>query len=393
MPVRQDTETGMASKSSKTDVLGSGTGYYGHGSIMRVAALVRKQAVLSVGLTPVLPVTRLGNENYKRGHFVEALNLYDKAIAIFRAMRCLPHCTGGALIGLEAVRAGGEGMRKKPLGWDPSYGRAHHRLDLCYLGSGIHLAYFALCDVSNLILVRLLVALGQVEKARSHICFQGHQPDQVELQKVKGGNTLASAIDARRAGDWTSTLREATQPLLLEQMRLLRAEALLKLHQVEDAELSLSVTRKHETSTESSQSKIFGMLSEAYVFFVQAQIDLALGRFENAVSAVERAGQIDPRNIEVSVFLNNARLVGRARTRGNDLFKFEEKSVDSTAIELSVSSQTILKVDVEESPLIANAENVRIVPTFKIYKRGSHARRWICPSQEVLESSVRHYSI
>lgn len=46
-------------------------------------------------------------------------------------------------------------------------------------------------------------------------------------------------------------------------------------------------------------------------------------RFENAASAVERAGQIDPRNIEVSVLLSNVRLVGRARARGNDLFKSE----------------------------------------------------------------------
>lgn len=56
-------------------------------------------------------------------------------------------------------------------------------------------------------------------------------------------------------------------------------------------------------------------------------------------------------------------------------------------------SSSVLKVDVEESPSIANAENVRIVPTFKIYKKGSRVKEMICPSQEVLESSVRHYSI
>lgn len=322
-----------------------------------------------------------------------------------------------------------------------------------------------------------------------------------------------------------------------------RAEALLKLHQVEDAELSLSITRKHELSAGSPQSKFFGMLSEAYVFFVQAQIDLAMGRFESAISAVERAGHIDPRNIEVSVFLNNTRSVGRARTRGNDLFKSEryteacaaygeglrrdssnsvlycnraacwyklgqwEKAVDdcnqaltfqphytkallrkaasNTKLERWVEavrdyevlrkalpydsevaeslfhaqvalkrsrgedihnmkfggevelvsgleqfqaaisspcasvvhfkaasnlqckqispfldtlttkypSINFLKVDVEESPAIANAENVRIVPTFKIYKKGSRVKEMISPSQEVLESSVRHYSI
>ena len=46
-------------------------------------------------------------------------------------------------------------------------------------------------------------------------------------------------------------------------------------------------------------------------------------RFENAVTAAEKAGQIDPRNVEVAVLVNNVRLVARARARGNDLFKSE----------------------------------------------------------------------
>lgn len=46
-------------------------------------------------------------------------------------------------------------------------------------------------------------------------------------------------------------------------------------------------------------------------------------RFENALSAVEKAAQIDPRNVEVALLLDNVRLVTRARARGNDLFKSE----------------------------------------------------------------------
>lgn len=46
-------------------------------------------------------------------------------------------------------------------------------------------------------------------------------------------------------------------------------------------------------------------------------------RFENALTAAEKAGQIDPRNIEVDVLLKNVRMVARARARGNDLFKSE----------------------------------------------------------------------
>lgn len=51
------------------------------------------------------------------------------------------------------------------------------------------------------------------------------------------------------------------------------------------------------------------------------------------------------------------------------------------------------KVDVQESPAIADTEHVRVVPTFKIYKNGSRVKEMICPSPEVLESSVRHYSL
>lgn len=46
-------------------------------------------------------------------------------------------------------------------------------------------------------------------------------------------------------------------------------------------------------------------------------------RFENAVTAAEKAGQIDARNVEVAVLLKNVRLVSRARARGNELFKSE----------------------------------------------------------------------
>lgn len=275
-------KTGMVSKSSKTDVLGSGTGYYGHGSIMRGGAGPKAggavgavdagatQTVNSRGLmvgesmkrgmlsNDPEELKRLGNENYRRAHFVEALNLYDKAIAISPGNAAY-HCNrAAALICLkrlaQAVRECEEAIRL-----DPSYVRAHHRL-----GS-------------------LLLSFGQVEKARSHICFQGHQPDQVELQKLQAVEKhIGKCTDARRVGDWTSTLREANAAIASgadasPQLFACRAEALLKLHQVEDAELSLSITRKHEPSTGSSQSKFFGMLSEAYVFFVQAQIDLALG--------------------------------------------------------------------------------------------------------------------
>lgn len=53
----------------------------------------------------------------------------------------------------------------------------------------------------------------------------------------------------------------------------------------------------------------------------------------------------------------------------------------------------LIKVDIDENPAIVNAENVRIVPTFKIYKKGSRMKEMVCPTPELVESSVRHYSI
>jgi hypothetical protein len=52
-----------------------------------------------------------------------------------------------------------------------------------------------------------------------------------------------------------------------------------------------------------------------------------------------------------------------------------------------------LQVDVNESPAVARAENVRTIPTFKIYKNGIRVKEMICPSQQLLEYSVRHFGI
>lgn len=59
-----------------------------------------------------------------------------------------------------------------------------------------------------------------------------------------------------------------------------KAEALLKLHQLEDAESSLADIPKFENYPSSClQTKSFGMLVEAYVLYVRAQVEMALGRY------------------------------------------------------------------------------------------------------------------
>ncbi|VFQ97573.1 unnamed protein product [Cuscuta campestris] len=528
-------KTGMACKTSKTDVLGLGTGNYGHGSIIRGGGSQKSGGgsggrdgscgIASNSRGPTLSsdpeeFRRMGNENYKKGNFAEALNLYDKAISISPGNPSYRCNRSAVLISLkryaEAVRECEEAIRL-----DPRYVRAHNRL-----GS-------------------LFLSLGQVENARKHICHQ--VADCTELRKLEAVEKhVEKCNDARAAADWRSLLREADAAIASgadssPQLFACRAEAFVKLHQLDNADLSISKVPKMEPNGSFPRSKIFGMLSEAYVFFVRSQIELAHGRFESAVAAMEKARQIDCQNVEVSVALNNVKSVSQARNRGNDLFKSErlteacaaygdglrfdpsnsvlycnraacwyklgqwEKSVDDCTqalciqpnytkallrraasnmklerwaeavrdyealrsefphdnevaeslihaqvalekangeevynrkfgggveavagpekFQAAISSHGVVvvhfkmannaqcmqispfldtlctryplisffKVDVEQSPGIATSENVMVCPTFKIYRKGSRLKELVCPSPEVLESSVRHY--
>ncbi|CAL0310677.1 unnamed protein product [Lupinus luteus] len=531
-PSRRIVKTGMAAnRGSKSDVLGTGRGNYGHGSIMRGGKEVSgSENVKSVGSEVVKSVDpeelkRVGNELYKKGHFVEALRLYDKAIALSPRNAAYRSNRAAALTGLgrlvEAVRECEEAVML-----DPKYCRAHRRL------------------------ATLFLRLGQVENARKHLCHLGLQPDPSEMQKLQMVEKhISKCTDVRRIGDWRSVLREVDAAIAAgvdssPQLFMCRAEALLKLHQIDDAESILSRFPKSERHTNSSsQARYFGMLSEAYSYFIRAQIEMAFGRFENAVTAAEKASHIDSRNVEVAVLLNNVRMVARARVRGNDLFKSErfteacsaygeglkldpsnsvlycnraacwfklgqwERSIEDSnqalliqpnytkallrraasnskldrweeavkdyevlrrdlpndneiaealfhaqialkksrgeevhnlkfgceveevsglekfraAISLAgvsvvhfkiasnlqckqispfvdtlcgqYPSINFLKVDIHECPTIATSENVRIVPTFKIYKNGNRVKEIVCPSRDMLEHSVRHYSL
>ncbi|KAG2677739.1 hypothetical protein I3843_12G113000 [Carya illinoinensis] len=528
-------------RSSRADVLGTGSGNYGHGSIMRGGVAPKEPSNINatnlrssgggdcgrrsvVGVDPE-EVKRAGNEQYKSGHFGEALSLYDRAIVLSPGNAAYRSNRAAALTALgrlgQALRECEEAVRL-----DPNYGRAHQRL------------------------ASLFLRLGQVENARGHLCIPGVHPDPMELQKLQTVEKhLRKCTDARRINDWKSVLREVDATIAAgadfsPQLFMCRAEALLKLQQIDVAESSILNIPKIEPCTPSClQSRFFGMLSEAYLYFVRGQIEMALGRFENAVAATEKAAQVDPRNVEVAVLHSNVRLVARARARGNDLFKSErfteacsayeeglkvdpsnsvlycnkaaclfklglwEKSVENCDQALSMQPNytkallrraasniklekwveavrdyevlrrelpednevaeslfhaqvalkksrgeevynmkfggeveevlgleqfraaislpgvsvvyfkavsdlqskeispfvdtlcgrypfiNFLKVDVEKSPEVASTENVRIVPTFKIYKNGSRVKEIVCPTRDVLEHSVRHYGI
>ncbi|PSS16467.1 Inactive TPR repeat-containing thioredoxin like [Actinidia chinensis var. chinensis] len=289
--------------STRPDTLGSGTGHYGHGSIIRGGGSAHCGGeVAAARRADAEEMKKAGNEMYRRRNYGEALLLYERAITIspenaaYRSNRAAALTVVGRLG--EAVRECEEAVRL-----DPGYERAHQRLTSLYL------------------------RLGQVENARHHICFNGQPRDKAELQKLllleKHLNWCA---DARKIGDWRSALRECDAAMVAgaessPQIAACKAEAFLKLHQLENADSIMSSIIKIEPyPTSCSQTKFFGMLSEAYVLYVQALVDMAFGRFENAVAAAEKTGLIDYINIEVAVLLNNVKLVTRARSRGKDLF-------------------------------------------------------------------------
>ncbi|KAI6687209.1 hypothetical protein NL676_024037 [Syzygium grande] len=246
-------KTGMAvNRSSRSDVLGSGMGNYGHGSIMRGGGIGPMKGVgvgggggeASIatprvvggsgesvrramgGLDPE-EVKRAGNEQYRRGNFQEALMLYDRAIALSPSNAAYRSNRAAALTGLgrlaDAVRE-----CEVAVNLDPKYWRAHQRL------------------------ASLFIRLGQVENARRHMYIPGSQPDSNEQHKLQAVEKhLSRCADARRVGEWKTVLREGDAAIAAGadfscQLFMCRVEALLKLHQLEEAELSLNIIPKLE---------------------------------------------------------------------------------------------------------------------------------------------------
>lgn len=63
------------------------------------------------------------------------------------------------------------------------------------------------------------------------------------------------------------------------QINTSRAEALLRLHRLEEADLAISSASKlANSSPSSSANKFFGMILDSYIYIVQAQVEMALGR-------------------------------------------------------------------------------------------------------------------
>ncbi|KAI4321811.1 hypothetical protein MLD38_035148 [Melastoma candidum] len=351
----QASQTGKGSNQNpRADVLGSGRGNYGHGSILRgggpikVSGKVDSAVMLPVYSRPNIAIgdsgkraasgsavdaeemKRLGNDHYKRGNFHQALELYDKAIAINPVNAAYRSNRAAALTGL---------------------GRLGEAVVECEVAVRLDLKYWR----AHLRLASLFLRLGQFENAKRCLSVSGQQADANELQKLQLlENHLGRCANARKVGDWKLVLRECDAAITAgadscSQLFMCRVEALLKLHQLEEAEKNFkNVPRVGLLSESRTCVRFFGMLSEAYPAFVRAQVELALGRFDSAISMAERAAQIDPQNLEVSGLLNNVRLIARARVRGNDLFKSERFT------EACLAYEEGLRLDPSNSVLYCN---------------------------------------
>ncbi|KAL6619919.1 hypothetical protein ACP70R_035058 [Stipagrostis hirtigluma subsp. patula] len=300
-------------RAARRDVLGCGTRSYGHGSVVRgrcggvavaadavaeEGAPMRRHASPSAGAEEV---RRAGNEQYKKGCFEEALRLYDRALAMSPGSAACHANRAAALTGLgrlsEAVQECEEALRL-----DPAYARAHQRL------------------------VSLLIRLGQFMDARKQISSSGLQPD-LELHKLETVEKhLMRCLEARKVGNWSRALSECDNAIAtgVDSCALLfasRAEALLKIHKLDEADLAISRASKlHFQSSCTLDMKFYGFQASSYIYYVHAQVDMSLGRFDTALASVEKARRIDSANVEVITLCNSVTAVAQARSLGNQLF-------------------------------------------------------------------------
>ncbi|KAL0900070.1 hypothetical protein Bca101_084031 [Brassica carinata] len=340
--------TGMTTAQGvpKRMVLGPGSKSYGYGSVMRGNS--------SYSSTPVKPTTtsgssssgalvisrcsnggggsevdtswkrvmnspnpeevkRLGNEMFKKGCFGEALKFYDRALELSPRNATYRSNRAAALSGLGRIA---EAVVECELAikLDPNFARAHHRL------------------------ATLLLRLGQVDNAGKHFFYVEEPSDPTAVKVLEEVDRhLNRCADARRRGEWNIVLTEVTAAMesgadMSPQLAMCKVEALMKLLRLDEAQTILAVSPKIELLPSSfTQIRFFDMISEAYTYFVKSQMELALGRFENAVTFVEKASEMEPRNSEIETFYRNVRMIVRARDRGNALYGSERYTEASAA--------------------------------------------------------------
>ncbi|XP_031387375.1 inactive TPR repeat-containing thioredoxin TTL3-like [Punica granatum] len=241
----------------------------------------------------------MGNEDYKNGRFVEALALYDAAISIDPNKASYRRNKSAALTALgrilEAVFECREAIRI-----EPRYQRAHNRIATLY------------------------VRLGEAEKAIYHYKHAGPEADPQDIAKAKTLQALLQkCTEAQKLRDWNSLIRESSRAISsggdsAPQIFALQAEAFLKLHRHQEADETVSKGPNFEVD---ACTKFLGPIGSANMLTVRAQVDIAAGRFDNALDVAQQATRLDPNNRVAAIVMKRARAVAAARSKGNELFK------------------------------------------------------------------------
>ncbi|XP_039042473.1 inactive TPR repeat-containing thioredoxin TTL3-like [Hibiscus syriacus] len=239
----------------------------------------------------------LGDEEFKRGKFGEALNLYEAAIAIepFKASYRTDRSAGleGSGRFLEALFECKEAIRL-----EPRYLRAHHRLASLYI--------------------------REVENAMYHFKRAGTEAGNGDMARAKIlQQHVNKCTEAKMQGNWKALLKEADSAIKAgadsaPHMYALKAEALMKLHRHQEANEALLAAPKLNDDV---FIKCFGPICKAIILVVQAQVDMAFGRFDDAVAATERAVRLYSKSKETSCAMSKAKALATAQMIGDEHFK------------------------------------------------------------------------
>ncbi|KAJ3685322.1 hypothetical protein LUZ61_014486 [Rhynchospora tenuis] len=262
----------------KTRVLRPGHSDYGYGSVINTRKIIQD-------------ALQSGDDAFKKGQYIEALEGYNRVLRIYPKSVTCRISRADTLVQLgrfeEAFRDYHVAYRR-----EQGNGTVHHRL------------------------------LGAVDFAEMHMRLTSpeYKVDlSVKIEKVKGH--LIRGGNARRCNNWKAALKEVDAIIATgaDTSRLIlafRAEMLLQLNRLEQAEETFSKAIELDSKLPTS-AKFLGMVPEAYVRAVHAQIEMAMGRFENAVEEADRAHRVDKLNDEISAIQTNVRLTSTAYLKGN----------------------------------------------------------------------------
>ncbi|KAJ6305466.1 hypothetical protein OIU78_020910 [Salix suchowensis] len=170
--------------------------------------------------------------------------------------------------------------------------------------------------------------------------MMGPEADHFDISKAKSLQAhLNKCTDAHKHRDWNTLIKETAATISAgadsaPQIFALQAEALIKLHRHQEAgEASIRCPNFDVDAC----TKFFGPIGNANLLVVRAQVHMALGRFDDALAAVQRATRLDSNNKEANMVLRKAKAVAAARSNGNQLFKaakfYEASSAYSEGLE------------------------------------------------------------